>query len=72
MISTSRLKAQWLEGRARELGSTMQAIFDAIYYSPNDKSEYEWACTALLDMIDDLANGLEELTQMLVEREVDA
>lgn len=69
MISTSRLKAQWLEGRARKAGSMAQAIFDAIYYSPNDKSEYEWACTALLDMMDDLANGLEELTQMLVERD---
>ena len=48
MISNTRLKAQWLEGRAREAGSMMQAIFDAIYYGPNDKLEYEWACTALL------------------------
>lgn len=69
MISTSRLKAQWLEGRAREAGSMMQAIFDAIYYGPNDKLEYEWACTALLGMMDDLATGLEELAQMLVERD---
>ena len=69
MISTSKLKAQWLEGRAREAGSMMQAVFDAIYYGPNDKSEYEWACTALLGMMDDLADGLEELAQMLQQRD---
>lgn len=69
MISTSRLKAQWLEGRARELGSTMQAVFDAIYYGPNDKSEYEWATVALAGMADELADGLEELAQMLAERD---
>ena len=69
MISNTRLKAQWLEGRARKAGSMAQAIFDAIYYGPNDKSEYEWATVALLDMMDELADGLEELAQILVERD---